>query len=167
MPRSTIERIWEAHGLCCAVLRMDVGHRCGYCQVPDDHPWKGLSYSDVAPEAEAAKYDEKTLDDIGMGGMIALLGGPEEVDKWARRIEAQVDVHGGLTYGGEAPGALEGKGGWWFGFDCAHAGDWSSWEPDGIPWETDEVAREVERMAAQIAAKGKIGSTDGGDDGAQ
>lgn len=33
------------------------------------------------------------------------------------------DVHGSLTYSGEA-GKYPAEGeGWWFGFDCAHSGD--------------------------------------------
>lgn len=32
------------------------------------------------------------------------------------------EVHGGLTFAGESRGTAEGY--WWFGFDCAHAGDY-------------------------------------------
>jgi len=34
-----------------------------------------------------------------------------------------VDVHGGLTFASLEPCEHEDGTGWWFGFDCAHAGD--------------------------------------------
>lgn len=146
MLRSVIERQWTAHGLDCAVLRLTssyMDHRCGYVRVPDDHPWHGLGYADDAPQGPAA-YADRTTDDAGMGGMIALLGGQQGVETWARRIEAHVAVHGGLTFAGSAPGDL--PEGWWFGFDCAHLDDTLD------VWTEDRVATEVERMAEQVAA---------------
>jgi hypothetical protein len=44
MAHSTVEKTWQAHGLDCAVLLMDMGHRCGYCRVPESHPWFKLDY---------------------------------------------------------------------------------------------------------------------------
>lgn len=146
---STIERTWQAHGLDCAVLRMDMGHRCGYVRVPDGHPYHGLDYSDPAPNG-AAEYEERTTDDAGFAGMIALLGGQEGVDRWASRVEAHIAVHGGLTYAGKQPGEL--PAGWWFGFDCAHADD----SPDH--WTEERVAAETERVAEQLAALSEVGA---------
>lgn len=145
MSNSTIERQWTAHGLDCAVLRVSMGHRCGYVNVPTEHPWHGLGYSDEAPQGPA-DYTERTTDDAGMGGMIAMLGGEEGVDRWARRVEAHVAVHGGLTFAADGCGDL--PKGWWFGFDCAHSGDVPS------HWTEQRVAEETERMAEQIAAVG-------------
>jgi hypothetical protein len=145
--RSTIEREWEAHGLRCAVLMVELGygpgHRCGYVMVPEGHPFHGLGYSDEAPNG-TADYTDRDVDDAGMGGMIALLGGEKSVDEWAQRVEAHIAVHGGLTYSGKAPGDVQGDG-WWFGFDCAHAGDEPSW------WTEDRVAEEADRVAEQLA----------------
>jgi hypothetical protein len=86
-----------------------------------------------------------------------------------------VDVHGGLTFAKEEPCAREYGQGWWFGFDCAHAGD-SSFDMSapidslsesarrirsvyedwlGIDehyWTQPEVERETERLAEQLAA---------------
>lgn len=152
MRRSTVERRWQVHGLDCAVLLTDMGHRCGYCRVPDDHPWRGLGYTDAVPEAEAADYQERSVDDAGMGGMIAALGGAERVDEWSRRVgwsrrvEGHIAVHGGLTYAGEGPGDLYGTG-WWFGFDCAHPYD------SPRQWTEDAVAAETERLAEQLSTQ--------------
>lgn len=141
--RSVDERNWEAHGLDCAVLRVKTmggeGHRCGYVRVPEDHPWHGLAYCDEAP-GEPADYENRSTEDAGMGGALAMLAG--NVDEWAKRIEGHVAVHGGLTFSGE----LVGHDGWWFGFDCAHLDD----TPDR--WTLEAVAAETERMAEQIAA---------------
>ncbi len=143
--RSTVERLWKAHGLDCAVLRMDMGHRCGYVNVPPEHPWHGIAYNAEAPEG-SADVEGRTLDDAGMGGMIALLGGEKGVEQWSDRIEAHVAVHGGLTFSNTSAGDL--PEGWWFGFDCAHLDD----TPDY--WTEERVAQEVEKMAEQVAARG-------------
>lgn len=144
--RSAVERTWQAHGLECAVLIMDMGHRCGYVRVPDDHPWKGLDYDDKVPEAEASDFEDRAVDDAGMGGVIAALAG--NTDDWSRRVEGHVAVHGGITFAGKQPNEDCAEG-WWFGFDCAHLDD----TPE--QWTLDAVAAETERMAEQIAAAGK------------
>jgi hypothetical protein len=93
-----------------------------------------------------------------------------------------VDVHGGLTFSEieECKEHADGQG-WWFGFDCAHAGD-ASYDPNMTAadceseegrarmrieqefrvefhnrraehyWTCDEVAAETERLADQLAA---------------
>lgn len=143
MARSTIEREWQAHGLDCAVLLMDMGHRCGYVRVTESHPWFGLDYDAEAPSGSAADLGSRTVDDAGMGGLIATLSGESAVDDWSKRIEGHIAIHGGLTYSGKAPGDL--PSGWWFGFDCAHLDD----TPE--QWTEDAVAAEVERLAEQLA----------------
>lgn len=94
-----------------------------------------------------------------------------------------VDVHGGLTFNKLEPCTTHPDGqGWWFGFDCAHAGD-AHIDPnvditkveseesrrtieghkemhinyglDGHPehyWTEPEVVAETERLAQQLAA---------------
>lgn len=133
MSRSVIEREWQAHGLDCAVLRMDMGHRCGYVQVPETHPWHGQSYVDALdgrrmPRNEKGRPDFFADCDIDYGD----------------RIESHVEVHGGLTFAGEGLND-EIASGWWFGFDCAHSYD----SPDS--WTEDVVAAETEQLAKQIA----------------
>lgn len=137
MSRSTVERVWEAHGLVCAVVRMDMGHRCGYVRVSDAHPWFEQGYTDAV---DGRKMPRKAN------------GRPDfQADRdfeYEDRIESHVDVHGGLTYAGKAPGDLP-ETGWWFGFDCAHLDD----TPD--TWTKHAVSSEVEQMAEQLAAVGK------------
>jgi hypothetical protein len=84
----------ETTGLPCLIVRGASGALCGYVGVAPDHPLFGKDYG------------------------------------------ADVNVHGGLTYAAPcAEGAPEARGichipgkgepdhVWWFGFDCAHAGD--------------------------------------------
>lgn len=90
----------EATGLpCLAVRHPRLGNWCGYVGVSPEHPLAGHPY--------------------------------EEID-------ADIDVRGGLTFSNRChpgqteatgichlPGPGEPEDVWWFGFDCAHAGDFS------------------------------------------
>lgn len=84
-----------------------------------------------------------------------------------------VNVHGGLTYANIEPCAHDDGIGWWFGFDCVHAGD-AFYDPNNLPehevkfrakypelhrntydehyWLQAEVEAETERLAEQLAA---------------
>lgn len=91
--------------------------------------------------------------------------------------DPNVEVHGGLTFAELEPCTEHSDGqGWWFGFDCAHAGD-ASTDPDanlsevgedaqrmlqiarsyptryaaGHYWRQEEVERETESLARQLA----------------
>jgi len=84
----------EKTGLACLAVRNSFGCWCGYVGVLPGHPWHGKGYSEVDPAP---------------------------------------DCHGGLTFAAachdhgddEARGIchIGPKDTWWFGFDCAHAGD--------------------------------------------
>lgn len=83
--------------ICVLVRHPKFGHWCGYIAIPLGHPLYGKGY-DAAHEAAPA-----------------------------------LRVHGGFTYADSAAPPLapysgdygKGLGLWWFGFDCAHAGDYS------------------------------------------
>lgn len=67
--------------------------------------------------------------------------------------DVEVDVHGGLTFRCKAK-----EGGSWFGFDTAHAGDWIGYagtdvEMPGRIWTEEDVARETEQLAEQLAKR--------------
>lgn len=89
----------KATGLPCLIVRGPLGALCGYVGVPNTH---GLYGKDYSHEAVA------------------------------------VSAHGGITFGGRCctdgdeaevichvPAPGESDDIWWFGFDCAHAGDLS------------------------------------------
>lgn len=131
-------KAWKAHGLDCEVRDNQMGYNCGYVLLPEGHPWHGKEYSECLAEncTESYHYD-------------CTLG-------------SRLDVHGGVTFSGEGW-----SGGWWLGFDCAHLGDAPSpeyqakQERRGLGrmysyedryWDIEDVARETERLAEQIAA---------------
>lgn len=96
----------ERTGLPCLIVRNPEGALCGYVAVPPGHPWHGVAYSDC-------------------------MSTPRCAEPWCEHLpQERLRVHGGLTYSGRcegyichvpAPGAPDDV--WWFGFDCAHAGD--------------------------------------------
>jgi hypothetical protein len=65
-------------------------------------------------------------------------------------ILVYVPVHGGITYAQQSE-----DGSMVYGFDCAHAGDWSEIHTYGKKWTLEEVVKETENMAVaiQLAAK--------------
>ncbi len=151
----------------CVVTRNDyMGNLCGYVGVPPGHPL----YS---------KVKMRDLNEIHRDGLEKPDGGwiiepkpdiePNMHDlSWQ---DVEVEVHGGLTYGALGDGEFGRKAGFkWFGFDCAHAWDYSppmSKEVADIhyritgrvgPGEHEEyrnweyVKKEVEHLAEQLAA---------------
>jgi len=120
---------FEAEGFKCALRRGPCGAWCGYVGVSKEHPWHGKSYSEKVKPS------------------------PEE----ALSISLCMRVHGGLTYSADHEPFGEPDGRWWFGFDCAHAGDLvpdlaREWRAEGAVYRTQEyVAAEVQSLAAQLA----------------
>lgn len=138
-----VERAWTHAGLDCIVVLQSLGHRCGYVRVPNGHPWHGKAYNDLVPgpiDLDA----ERSMDDVDILALFAA-GISDNLDAFAATVSGRVAVHGGVTFGDDWR-PKGGPRGWWFGFDCAHAGD----TPD--VWTEDAVAAETERMADQIAA---------------
>jgi hypothetical protein len=68
--------------------------------------------------------------------------------------EPEVEVHGGLTFAEIEPCTEHADGqGYWFGFDCAHAGD-ASYDPNATTADlVSEQAKAVLRFHLEIAAK--------------
>ena len=126
----------EATGLpCLAVRHPYLGHWCGYVGVAAGHPMHGKGYEDV-----------------------------------------DIDAHGGLTFAEPcSPGSTEGHGVchipapgepehvWWFGFDCAHSGDYSPQEARRAialgyrfkirPHQKYRTLRYVQQQCAALAAQ--------------
>lgn len=127
----TPEAAWWEGAVYCVVTLTGMGHRCGYCRLPDAHPWVGLDYDDLGPVL--VDFDEEMLveeaqDDLGVLPVFVAALSEDGVDKLARTPAGQIRVHGGVTYAGPLEFVHGVPAGWYFGFDCAHAGD--SPEPD-------------------------------------
>lgn len=147
------KRQWqdEATGLPCLIVRGPVGALCGYVGVGAQHPLHSKDYSD--PHCFPC--------------------GDHCSDDWHSncRPESNFEVHGGLTFSGgcghhenpgkgicHVPGEGEPDDIWWFGFDCAHYGDYapsnriSSLARDGVYRDFAYVQAEVTALAKQVAA---------------
>lgn len=100
---------WRYKGVPCLIVRGPMGALCGYAAVESKHPWYGKEYSGCLLEGCKEKYCSDHQSPSSM-----------------------IDVHGGLTFssfcqeGGKichVPLPGEEDKAWWFGFDCAHSGD--------------------------------------------
>ncbi len=142
--------VWvdDATGLDCMVHRGPAGALCGYVGVPEGHPWFGVDY--MRP----------------VGAVDVLM---DWDDEFALTPCGAISVHGGLTYSDHCQGDIchQPQPGrpekvWWFGFDCAHAGDLvpglvEVWAEAGLGIDSETykniafVKREVEHLAQQLA----------------
>lgn len=148
----------ELHGLRCIIKRvLWSGHLCGYVGVPKDHPLFGKGYSDIVI-APKDKYHRKIdVDEIGAINLfIGAVHAQQHDNDKVKSLDlcVLIDCHGGLTYSGDhAPGeAIDGL--WWFGFDCAHVGDYmprSSYR-EGIYRNMVYVRNICSMLAEQLAS---------------
>ena len=140
----------EATGLPCLIHRGPSGALCGYVGVSETHPWFQKEYS---------KPLDSTISD-------------ESDTYWqAARPESVISVHGGLTFSSMCGGMDEATGRgvchvpasgepehvWWFGFDCAHSGDFCPSYERFFEWgssyrDLSYVQGEVANLAAQLHA---------------
>jgi hypothetical protein len=138
-----VEKEWTCCGLLCLSVTNSMGHRCGYVGVNRFHRLHGVGYSE---ESDLLKVFA-----TGFRGTTP---------------EGFFSVHGSLTFADKREGHPDL---WFFGFDCAHAGDL----PDeslmvnipenlreilstrsgfgGTVWTLDMVVAECENLAQQLS----------------
>lgn len=141
-----VERNWNTKaGLPAVCLFVRDSHRCGYVRVPPEHPLHGKDYADDCECLKGILADDTP---IGKRGLIPLFCW----DGAKTSPEVVFDVHGGITHSGNAEDGypITDPSGWWFGFDCAHAGDRSHGGVDGVLRSTEYVVAECERLAEQL-----------------
>jgi hypothetical protein len=115
---------FEAAGMRCVMYRdPEFKTWCGYVGVGSAHPLYGLHYSDLVPAP--AKFNERPMD-VDEHGMInvfvtALQQYAGEIPDGFVPISHLIACHGGLSWAQP----LHEWTGWWFGFDCNHAWDYS------------------------------------------
>jgi hypothetical protein len=127
-----------------------MGHLCGYVGITSDHPLYGVDYSSETPALNRF-FEEWKKQTVGDRGIVSILCASMHTDHGALTPELFFDVHGGITFsgqGGKYP--TDEKDLWFFGFDCAHAGD----TPEN--WTEDRCIAETERLAEQIAELSEI-----------
>jgi hypothetical protein len=112
-------------GLRCVGLALTHGHRCGYVGVPRGHVLYGIEYSATLPDAVSFVTEEIMENaDLSHRGSIPVFCAALTGEM--NRLDVVIDVHGSLTYSDGGEGTLypvPENALWWFGFDCAHAGD--------------------------------------------
>ena len=115
-----VESDFEYDGYRCVIVFQKGGHRCGYVGIPQTHPFYGVNYSD---KVDVLKFDNIKEQNIGKRGIIPVMCMAfEDSDDGCLRPDCYFDVHGGITYSDKGSYPVESDL-WWFGFDCAHAGD--------------------------------------------
>ncbi len=169
----------EDTGYPCLIVRnRRSGNLCGYVGVPPEHIWHGKNYSDTVPIPEG--FMDRKMDD--RTAMIPLICNSANVAKGKVSIDLALDVHGGITFSDEyresdsgdpstgiyyLPEEDEEVDIWWFGFDCAHAGDLSPGMmyhmpaflglEEGVYRTVEYVQKEIQGLAKQLAAIQAVG----------
>lgn len=163
----------------CAIVKHDnMGHLCGYVGVPRSHPWYETAYNDCTlPEARPRGEKPSDFKPLGTSN-ITLASFPSYYSRITKTLEctdqlcqhtpeAQIKVHGGLTYSNWGFDPIPRDGEWWFGFDCAHLGDlvpyggltYSNYgmaDREGDIYRDESYVRaECEGLAEQLAKVGK------------
>lgn len=135
---------WEHAGLKCAIRRAPLGHLCGYVGIPSGHPLYGVAYHqphEALKPLRDAMLEQPVPDRLAVH--LAILAGaiPDPCP------DVVFDVHGGLTWSDDCVPGEKPDGLWWFGFDCAHHGDYT---PNcGRPPFPNESYRDIEYVKAQ------------------
>lgn len=113
-----IEKDWITEsGLRAVAVIVRNSHRCGYVGVGGGHPLYGVGYDDPCELLSPLPLEEP----LGKrSSLTVFFYNPEE----SPSPMVFFDVHGSLTYSGNRTGKYPVPSDlWWFGFDCAHAGD--------------------------------------------
>jgi len=113
-------------------------HLCGYVAVPETHPFYGKDYNHEVPMPQGLMEQP-----IGKRGALNVITMSLAADRGMARISDIIDVHGSLTFGAAIKGA---PARWYFGFDCAHAGD------NRETCNEDYVKAEIKSLAKQLDA---------------
>ena len=142
-----VQWIDEETDLDCLLHRGPGGHWCGYVGVGPDHPWHGIGYSQcVEPETCGEEWHYECTPD----GRLSAHGG---ITFAAPCADTEDESRGVCHIAG--PGRPDPV--WWFGFDCAHAGDKSPRWGSGIGYERyrdrSYVENEVRSLAKQLASR--------------
>jgi len=150
----------EATEYATQITRGPGGHLCGYVGIPHDHPWFGKGYSDQVSVPREVIERPIDVDKVGAINLFCAAASADAIAAGTLDIVLAIDVHGGLTYASaKAPGSVI-EGLWWFGFDCAHAGDLTPSYAEryggamqyGVYRDIGFVQAEVASLARQLAA---------------
>lgn len=112
---------FEAHGLKCIAYREHShGAWRGYVGVPASSPLYGIGYADVIPYPDTWKEQAVNLDQVDILQLFLTALDPDAVPAAHAPLTIVFPSHRGLSFAGHIEDFPEL---WFFGFDCAHAGD--------------------------------------------
>lgn len=145
-----VEKDWitESGLRAVCIMANDGDHRCGYVGIPKDHVLYGVDHSEHSDKLSEA-YKKVMNEPIGKRSIFTIICHR----KGHCSPEIIFDVHGSITYsGGRGKYPVKGDE-WWFGFDCAHAGDKTklSFSSDDVERTLDYVVSECESLAKQLS----------------
>jgi len=129
-----------------AILRMGMGHLCGYVGITEAHPLHGCTYSTRKPEFSKLIDGVKVADWPGALPYIPIFCQLEGEDY---SLDVCIPVHGGITYGSKG----NDNDLWWLGFDCAHAEDRDDPKDESYVREQVEVLARALHHADQILSE--------------
>jgi hypothetical protein len=112
---------FEAEGLPCVMRRGFGDAWCGYVGISGDHPLFGLPRNALIKLPSS--WFERRRGWQGTGPIDVFLHAASDRPRDEFEIALAFEVHGGITWSSDHPGGEKPDGRWWFGFDCAHAGD--------------------------------------------
>ncbi len=147
---------FEAHGLQCQMRRGPMKHWCGYVAVPEDHALYGKHYSDKIKVSKEVIGRQIDVDKVGAINLFCAAVNADDLENGQLDVVLAFDVHGGLTYSEDHAPTNKSDGKWWFGFDCAHAGDLTPGGPFDPHWDdvyrnVSYVRDETQNLAKQLA----------------
>lgn len=112
---------FEAHGLTCFAFREHSRAAWrGYVGVPTSSPLYGVSKSDVIPYPDTWKNQPVDLEKVDILQLFMTACDPDAVPAAHAPLSMVFTSHKGLSFSGHIDGFADL---WFFGFDCAHAGD--------------------------------------------
>ena len=102
------EKEWTTRaGLKAVVIAHDMGHRCGYVGVPEDHPWHGKGYDDVDLDVHGGLTYADARDDLWWFGYdCAHLGDAADPDLMSDKYKT-FSWSRALTFGGDTIKTLD------------------------------------------------------------
>jgi len=166
---------FEAAGLRCMMRRdTEWKHWCGYVGVGSAHPLFEVHYRDLVPAPGTWKKRGVDVDEHGVINVFITALEMDDIPEGFAPLTQLLTCHGGLSFAGR----MYDWTGWWFGFDCNHAWDYSPgmeaqllsagifrnvperFMPRKVYRTFDYVKSEVATLAQQIADYGNDGSAD-------
>ena len=148
--------IWKhASGYTCHIRRVEhSGHLCGYVGIPKEHPFFDKDYTSNVQltDEQFEEWKNSSTEGIGIMSMLSIAMAREEIEESKRvEVEALLRAHGGITFSAKIEDCD--KDLWFFGFDCAHSGDyqpWSDYHDLGAYRDIEYVKDQTNKLAEQL-----------------